>query len=168
MNQTTGTDAHETQPVFQLIYRSQSRIPSDQRRVELGDVFTTARRNNQRLGVTGALMVSDDSFVQTLEGDEPVVRDLYARIAEDARHGQVALLKEEFVGERTFGRWAMAKVSEDGGSDIRLLSNATKGVIVAVPGADPAITAEQEAVLASMRDWLAAEAWRGAAEQGST
>jgi len=52
----------------------------------------------------------------------------------------------------------MAKVSEDGGSDIRLLSNATKRVIVAVPGADPSITDEQEAVLASMRDWLAVEA----------
>jgi hypothetical protein len=157
MEQTNGVGAHETQPVFRLIYRSESRVPSDQRRVELGDVFTTSRRNNKRLGVTGALMVSDDSFVQTLEGDEPVVRDLYARIAEDARHEQVTLLKEEFVGERTFGRWAMAKVSEDGGSDIRLLSNAQKGAIVAVPGADPAITAEQEAVLASMRDWLAAE-----------
>lgn len=157
MDQTNGVGAHETQPVFQLIYRSQSLIPSDQLRVELGDVFTTARRNNKRLGVTGALMVSGDSFVQTLEGDEAVVRDLYARIAEDARHEQVMLLKEAIVGERTFGRWAMAKVSEDGGSDIRLLSNATKGVIVAVPGADPAITVEQEAILASMRDWLAAE-----------
>ena len=158
MEQTNGVGDLETQPVFQLIYRSENRVPSDQRRVELGDVFTTARRNNKRLGVTGALLVSDDSFVQTLEGDEPVVRELYARIAEDARHEQITLLKEEFVGERTFGRWAMAKVSEDGGSDIRLLSNAQKGVIVAVTGADPAaITAEQEAVLASMRDWLAAE-----------
>lgn len=157
MEQTTGTNAHETQPVFRLIYRSHSRIPSDQRRVELGDVFTTARRNNKRLGVTGALMVSDDSFVQTLEGDEPVVRNLYARIAADARHEHVTLLKEDFVGARTFGRWAMAKVSEEGGSDIRLLSNATKGVIVAVSRADPSITAEQEAILASMRDWLAAE-----------
>jgi len=158
MDETTGDSAHETQPIFQLIYRSQSLIPSDQRRVELGDVFTTARRNNKRLGVTGALMVSDDSFVQTLEGDETVVRDLYEKIVTDARHERVMLLQEEFVEERTFGRWAMAKVAEDGGSDIRLLSNATKGVIVAVPKADPSITDEQEAVLASMRDWLAAEA----------
>lgn len=157
MQQTTDVGAHGTQPVFQLIYRSESRVPSDQRRFELGDVFTTARRNNTRLGVTGALLVSDDSFVQVLEGDEPVVRNLYARIAEDARHEQIKLLKEEIVGERTFGRWAMAKVSEESGSDIRLMSNAQKGVIVAVPGSDPAITGEQEAVLASMRDWLAAQ-----------
>ena len=157
MTDMLGDAAGESESVFRLIYHSQSLIASDQRRSELGKIFTTARRNNKRLGVTGALMVSGDSFVQTLEGDEAVVRDLYAAITQDARHDSVSLLEEQVVDGRTFGRWAMAKVGTDGASDIRLLSNASKGVIVAVPGTDPSVTREQETVLSSMRESLAAD-----------
>ena len=45
----------------------------------------------------------------------------------------------------------MARVSEDGGPDIRLLSNAKAGRIVEA-GADHHISPEQESVLAFMRD----------------
>ncbi len=61
------------------------------------------------------------------------------------------------IDERTFGRWAMAKVAGDGGADIRLMSNASRGVIVAAPGTDSTITPEQEAVLTSMRTSLAVQ-----------
>lgn len=141
---------NEPQSVFRLMYSSHSLIGSDQRTTELGEIFTTARRNNKRLGVTGALVVSGDSFVQTLEGDEQVVRELYATISQDARHDEVKTLEEQVVETRAFGRWAMAKVADDGGSDIPLLSNASKGVIVAAR-AKTVITPEQETVLASMR-----------------
>lgn len=153
MNDTAGGP----DPVFRLIYRSQSLIAADERKTVLGGIFTTARRNNRRLGVTGALVISGDSFVQALEGDETVVRDLYATIGHDARHEELTILEEQPVGDRTFGRWAMAKVAQDGGADIRLLSNAKKGVIVDAPGRD-IITPEQEQVLASMRSSLALDA----------
>jgi hypothetical protein len=149
--------AAEPGPVFQLIYRSRSLIAPGQRKAGLGDVFTTARRNNRRLGVTGALMISDDAFVQVLEGDEAVVRKLYGTICEDARHQDVTLLRDEVVEDRRFGRWAMAQVAQDGGADIRLLSNATKGVIVAIPGSDRSVTTEQHAVLTFMRRSLAVD-----------
>jgi hypothetical protein len=137
-------------PVFRLIYRSQTLVPSAQRRAQLGEIFATARRNNRRLGITGALMISDDSFVQVLEGDEHAVRELFAVIGDDGRHQHVTVLEEGSVADRGFGRWAMAKVAADGGADIRLMSNASKGVLVAAP-ADPSITPEQETILASMR-----------------
>jgi hypothetical protein len=136
--------------IFRLIYNSHSRIEGD-RSAALGDIFTTARRNNQRLGVTGALVTTEAGFAQTLEGDEAVVRDLYDSICRDGRHDQVHLLEADTVDDRTFGRWAMAKVAEDGGPDIRLLSNAAKGGIVAA-GPDGHVTPEQEAVLGRMRD----------------
>jgi Sensors of blue-light using FAD len=137
---------------FRLIYRSHSLITAEERRTVLGEIFTTARRKNKRLGVTGALVVSGDAFVQALEGEESVVRDLYATISQDARHDHVTLVEEVAVDGRTFGRWAMAKVAEDGGADIRLMSNAKKGVIVAGPRADMGVTPEQEAVLSVMRE----------------
>jgi hypothetical protein len=135
--------------IFRLIYNSHSCIEGD-RGDALGDIFTTARKNNQRLGVTGALVTTDAGFAQTLEGDESVVRELYDSICRDGRHDQVHLIEAETVADRTFGRWAMAKVAEDGGPDIRLLSNAAKGGIVAA-GPDGHVTPEQETVLALMR-----------------
>lgn len=141
-------------PVFRLIYRSHSRIRPEDGRTALGEVFTAARRNNKRLGITGALMTSGDAFVQVLEGDERAVRDLYDRICGDQRHEQLSVLREEEVPERTFGRWAMAKVSLGDGPDIRLVSNATRGVIVAA-GPDASTTPEQETVLSAMREAIA-------------
>jgi hypothetical protein len=142
----------QTKPesVFRLIYSSHSRIDPEQARTELGEIFDTARRHNRELGVTGALVVADDWFAQTLEGEESVVRKLYEGIAADSRHEQVTLLEAANVEDRTFGRWAMARVSEDGGPDIRLLSNAKAGTIVEA-GADHHISPDQESLLAFMR-----------------
>jgi hypothetical protein len=78
------------------------------------------------------------------------VRNLYADISRDIRHERVTVLEEAFVDARTFGRWAMAKVADEGGPDIRLLSNATRGKIVAA-GSDHHVTPEQEQLLMLMR-----------------
>ena len=146
-----------TPQVFRLVYSSQSRIAAPDARTELGEIFTTARRNNKRLGVTGALVITADAFAQTLEGEESVVRELYERIRQDPRHDNVSLLEAEAVGARVFGRWAMAKVADDGGPDIRLLSNAGKrSIVLASP--DGHVTPEQETVLAFMRESIAPEA----------
>ena len=143
--------------MFRLIYSSRSRIAPDESTPELGDIFATARRNNKRLDVTGALVVTDDAFAQALEGDEAVVRQLYDAIAQDPRHEAVTILEAETVEDRTFGRWAMAKVAEEGGPDIRLMSNSGRRTIVAA-GPDEHITPEQETVLSFMRESLAHEA----------
>jgi hypothetical protein len=154
----TARAAHWYEPaMFRLIYRSESRIPPEEARPELGAIFATARRNNKRLDVTGALVITDDSFAQALEGEEAVVRELYDTICQDPRHADVTLLEAGAVASRVFARWAMAKVAEDGGPDIRLASNAGKRMIVAV-GADEHLTPEQGTVLAFMRESIVREA----------
>jgi len=50
----------------------------------------------------------------------------------------------------------MAEVSGSAGPDTRLVSNASRGTIVAA-GADERVTPEQEPVLAFMRDSIAHE-----------
>src|SRR6201995_4012440 len=148
----TDEASGDSGPVFRLIYHSRSRIPASERKRELGDIFSTARSGNKKIGVTGALLITDDEFVQTLEGPERVVSELYAQIYKDRRHEHVALLQSGEVPERFFGRWAMAKVAADGEPDIPLLANRDKGGIAA---AQPrAVTAEQEAVLDFMRQAL--------------
>lgn len=133
---------------FRLTYRSRGRIPLQQRRVQLGELFTTARANNKRIGISGALLVYDDWFVQTLEGEESSVRRLFAQIETDVRHGAVELLEAHSVGERVFGRWSMARVTEDGETDIPLIAH-VDGISPAAGRGDT--TAEQGRVLAAMR-----------------
>jgi hypothetical protein len=134
--------------VFRLIYRSQSTIPAQDRKVALGAIFSQARSRNKSRQITGALLVSGDWFAQVLEGDEETIRELYGKIGEDNRHGHVTLLETRAVTNRIFSRWAMARVSEEGEADIPLIAHAD-GIS---PAAGHRVTAEQESVLAFMRE----------------
>lgn len=136
--------------VYRLIYRSRSLIPEPVRRAELGHLFTQARSFNKAHGITGALVVLDDVFVQTLEGDEPAVEALLGRIRADTRHDRVEVLDTGLVDGRVFARWSMAKVADEGDApDINLIAHA-KGISPAAPRGDA--TAEQQAVLDVMRN----------------
>lgn len=95
--------------VFRLIYRSRDLISPDRRKVELGQLFSAARSNNKKQNISGALLMSDEAFVQLLEGDEAPVRELFAHIEKDPRHDSVSVLHAGTVGERIFSRWAMAR-----------------------------------------------------------
>jgi hypothetical protein len=58
------------------------------------------------------LLYDKGSFLQLLEGEEPVVRALYDKICKDGRHASPALLWVGDVDERSFGEWSMGFVSE--------------------------------------------------------
>ena len=148
----TEKPASNSGPVFRLIYRSRSRIGAAERKRQLGEIFSVARSSNKKIDVTGALLITDDEFVQALEGPEPVVRELYLKISKDKRHERLELLDSGDVSGRVFGRWAMAKVSADGEPDIPLLANADKGGIS--PAQPRPSTDAQEAILDVMRQSL--------------
>ena len=143
------SDPAQAQPagsVFRLIYRSRNLIPLDDRKAELGTLFSAARSSNKKQDITGALLVHGDWFAQILEGDEEPVRTLFARIERDGRHDRVSVL-EAGPANRVFGRWAMARVSAEGEPDIPLIAH-RDGIS---PAAGRGTTQDQEAVLAVMR-----------------
>jgi len=71
-------------------------------------------RNNQKIGVTGVLMVSGNLFFQVIEGPDDRVNELYDSILSDDRHTNVLkLADEQQVKERLFPDWAMKIVSLD-------------------------------------------------------
>ena len=117
------TDAASTGSTFRLMYRSRNKIPVDQRKAELGALFGIARSNNKKQQITGALLIYGDWFAQVLEGAEAPVRALFATIEADPRHEDIAVIQSGTAGERLFSRWAMARVSEDGEPDIRLIAH---------------------------------------------
>lgn len=135
-------------PVFRLIYRSRLQIPDDaERKEQVAAILSVARRKNPAMGITGALIVWDDSIVQTLEGEESAVRALYDTIHEDRRHEQVELVETTTGVGRAFPKWSMAHLSDDDQPDIPL------GMRPAGEYQSPRfVSPEEDAVIKSMRD----------------
>ena len=77
----------------------------------LDAISETSRRNNPPQGITGLLCVSEDVFIQVLEGGRDEVCTLYNTIIADKRHEGVRLLAYDEISERQFGAWTMGQVS---------------------------------------------------------
>ncbi len=75
---------------------------------EIYDMLNNARAFNQEHRITGCLLYHQNQFIQLLEGEAPMVRELYSRIEKDRRHTSLALLSEERIDSRIFEEWHMA------------------------------------------------------------
>ncbi len=73
----------------------------------LNSILVTARANNARDDITGALICRADLFIQYLEGPDAAVRACLARIRRDDRHLEVVEQVQGPVAARLFGDWAM-------------------------------------------------------------
>ena len=73
-------------------------------------ILKKSKANNPKAGITGVLCLSEGIFMQVLEGGRNAVSALYNRIANDARHSEVALLNYEEIAERHFAGWSMGQV----------------------------------------------------------
>ena len=77
----------------------------------VNSILEQSRKNNPALGITGLLCVSEDLFIQVIEGGRDEVCDLFNAIVRDQRHQQVRLLIYEEIEVRQFGNWTMAQVN---------------------------------------------------------
>lgn len=98
--------------LHRLVYYSSNRIvgPNEQLRSEIDQILSTSRKNNDLVGVTGALLFSSGFFGQVLEGDTAAIETTFERIQQDPRHSDVVLLDFKPIMARSFGSWAMAYV----------------------------------------------------------
>jgi hypothetical protein len=96
--------------LYSIAYISKNTIPGTRQEVEaqLADILASARKNNEALNVTGALLYSGGYFCQVLEGEEETLENLFETIQMDNRHGDVTVLHFEEIESRGFGDWAMA------------------------------------------------------------
>jgi hypothetical protein len=90
--------------ITQLIYVSE---PFGYDDAILSAILVTARRNNSRRGITGALICRQDIYLQLIEGDADAIDAVFARIRHDDRHLAVTLLSRATVPARVFPDWAM-------------------------------------------------------------
>jgi hypothetical protein len=90
--------------MIKLIYSSRPFGFDD---ASLNGILLTARRNNARDEITGALICRHDLYLQLLEGPKAVVEARYLAIARDNRHLEVVKRVARPVTDRMFPSWAM-------------------------------------------------------------
>ncbi|OGX89437.1 hypothetical protein BEN47_07320 [Hymenobacter lapidarius] len=93
--------------LYQLIYQSQSLVPFET--PELEDLLAQARTYNLIHHITGILLYTPDGrFMQVLEGQKSVVRNLYYNhILLDPRHYNCRVLTDGPAILRSFSTWTM-------------------------------------------------------------
>lgn len=74
---------------------------------QLRMLLAGSRQRNAERGITGLLLCGNDQFFQVLEGEAPLVRQLYARICRDPRHCEVLTLADQAIERRRFAGWSM-------------------------------------------------------------
>ncbi|MVN77756.1 hypothetical protein GO988_15590 [Hymenobacter sp. HMF4947] len=92
--------------MYHIIYSSQAKKAMTL--TTLVVLLMQARALNERQHVTGALVYGAGQFMQVMEGEEAVIKDLYERIVQDPRHHDVRKLAEGPIATRSFAQWAMA------------------------------------------------------------
>ncbi len=70
-------------------------------------ILAKSRINNRRDGLVGVLYFGDSCFFQCLEGAEPAVDALYARLQADNRHTDIKLLSRKTITVLSYADWAM-------------------------------------------------------------
>lgn len=94
--------------LIHILYMSDSRLDRPSALDQLQTLVETSRRNNAAAQITGALICTEDNFVQFLEGPAAAVQRLLAKLQVDARHANLRILLESPARGRRFGPWTLA------------------------------------------------------------
>ncbi len=96
--------------LYRLVYCSRNRLQGTDAQVtaELQGILASARKNNPKLGVTGALLYNAGNFAQVLEGSLESIQQIFEIIQRDPRHSEVTVVESGPAAERDFPEWSMA------------------------------------------------------------
>ena len=119
--------------LYRLVYYSRNRLTDgpDALAEAIRSILEVSQRNNGRVGVTGALMFNSGCFAQVLEGSREAVEEVFERIQQDERHGDVSLLAFDRAPQRAFENWSMGFVGASVDDAARY------GAIAGASGFDP-------------------------------
>jgi len=98
--------------IYRLVYYSRNHILGGDAafKANVEEILAKSRHNNERDGITGALLFNGGCFAQVLEGPLKKVEAAFERIQQDERHGEVSLLALDPIEARAFPNWAMGYV----------------------------------------------------------
>jgi len=96
---------HGENIILRLTYIS--RYNTKNANIELARILEQARRNNERKGITGVLVMNESYFLQVIEGARPVINKLLRKLVNDERHFDLEVIDCIAVEERHWNKWSM-------------------------------------------------------------
>ena len=93
--------------------------------IDLINLLEQCHLNNPKRGLTGLLIFGNDTFLQTIEGEENIVEELVKKIAKDKRHIKFQILSRQSIENRQYSDWAMGfeKLTEQTIAEVSKLKN---------------------------------------------
>lgn len=98
--------------MHQIVYVSDAK--PDLTAVDLFRIIEQSARNNPNAEITGFLIYRGGRFLQLIEGPLMALESLLAKLKHDPRHGSLEVLSRVPIPARSFPRWRMKRVGEDG------------------------------------------------------
>lgn len=74
---------------------------------EVTRILAQAQENNERNGITGALVFNHNYFLQSIEGARPVINELLRKLVQDDRHYALQIIECREVEMRHWNKWSM-------------------------------------------------------------
>lgn len=74
---------------------------------ELMDIKEQSKATNQKLGVTGLLVLHRSVFIHYFEGEKSAIQKIIAGLKKDKRLKNLKVISEGELGERQFSEWSM-------------------------------------------------------------
>ncbi|WP_312948340.1 BLUF domain-containing protein [Agrobacterium sp.] len=101
-------------PLYRLLYRSEFSLKEADGPIEqqIAAIVASAAQANQRADLTGALIASNCTFIQVLEGPLAALEVTFEKICSDLRHSHVRLVEFAAAEDRVFPEWKMVRVEE--------------------------------------------------------
>ena len=96
---------HGEHIILRLTYIS--RYNTDNPKGEVTRILTQAQQNNERNGITGALVFNHNYFLQSIEGARPVINELLRKLVKDDRHHALQIIECREVELRHWSKWSM-------------------------------------------------------------
>lgn len=79
----------------------------------VASILATARRENKRNNLVGALYYGNGCFFQCLEGSRETIDELYAKLQKDPRHTRLQILSTQPITQIGFSSWEMKYATID-------------------------------------------------------
>jgi hypothetical protein len=132
-----------------LIYASQATSPG---REDLSAILDFSRAHNPGVGITGALCLLDQTYMEYLEGDEAAVDALYETIRHDRRHRNPTVLDRRPITQRAFPQWSLALMEWDDRTKA-IFRSFSPGQNLDLYASDPSTAAPLVRALTKPEDW---------------
>lgn len=84
--------------------------------IEVARILEQARRNNERNGITGALVINESYFLQVIEGSRPIINALLQKLVNDDRHFSLSVVECHEIEQRRWSKWSMQYLKPSDGN----------------------------------------------------